>query len=211
MEITWLGHSSFLIEDSSGRKILTDPFDATVGYDLYRGKPDIITISHHHFDHDYVALMPQSAQKLDSPGVFNFDGIKITGISSFHDKSKGSKRGRNTIFIIEADGYRICHLGDLGYVLSTSEIESLGKIDVLMIPVGGVFTIDGAEAAKVSKAIGSHIILPIHYKTPAIDFELSGVDAFLSLMDDSEKIESNKLTLQGVLKGTNQVKVLKYK
>jgi L-ascorbate metabolism protein UlaG (beta-lactamase superfamily) len=211
MDITWLGHSSFLIEDSRGRKILTDPFDETVGYELYRGNPDIITISHHHFDHDYVALMPQSAQKLDSPGVFDFDGIKITGISTFHDKSKGSKRGRNTIFIMEADGYRICHLGDLGYVLSTSEIESLGKIDVLMIPVGGIFTIDAAEAEALSKAIGSSIILPMHYKTPAINFELSGVEAFLSRMEDVEKIESNKLTLQAVPKGSNQVKVLKYK
>lgn len=211
MEITWLGHSSFLIEDSKGRKILTDPFDETVGYALYRGKPDIITISHHHFDHDYVALMPQNVQKLDSPGVFNIDGIKITGISTFHDKSKGSKRGRNTIFIMEADGYRICHLGDLGYVLTPSEIESLGKIDVLMIPVGGVFTIDAAEAEALSKDIGSHIILPMHYKTPALNFELSGVEAFSSRMGDSEKIDSNKLTLQGVLKGSNQVKVLNYK
>jgi len=211
MEITWLGHSSFLIEDSSGRKILTDPFDETVGYDVYRGKPDIITISHHHFDHDYVALMPQSVQKLDSPGLFDFDGIKITGIPSFHDKSKGSKRGKNTIFIIEADGYRICHLGDLGYVLSASEIESLGKIDVLMIPVGGVFTIDAAEAEVLSKAIGSRIILPMHYKTPALNFELSGVEPFLSRMEDAEKTDSNKITLHGVLKGSSQVKVLKYK
>jgi L-ascorbate metabolism protein UlaG (beta-lactamase superfamily) len=210
MDITWLGHSSFLIEDSSGRKILTDPFDETVGYDLYRGKPDIITISHHHFDHDYVALMPQSIKKFDSPGVYDLDGIKITGIPSFHDKSKGSKRGKNTIFIIEADGYRICHLGDLGYVLSPSEIESLGRIDVLMIPVGGVFTIDGAEAALLSKSIGSHIILPMHYKTPAIDFEIDGVEPFLSLMDEAEKTGSSKLTLEGQLKGLNQVKLLEY-
>jgi L-ascorbate metabolism protein UlaG (beta-lactamase superfamily) len=210
MEITWLGHSSFLIEDLSVRKLLTDPFDETVGYDLYRGNPDIITISHHHFDHDYVALMPKGAKKIDSPGVFDFDGIKITGISTFHDKSKGSKRGRNTIFIMEMDGYRICHLGDLGYVLSESEIQSIGKIDVLMIPVGGIFTIDAAEAEAVSKAIGSHIILPMHYKTPALNFELSGVEAFLSRMGDVQKMDSNKFTLQGILKGSNQVKVLKY-
>lgn len=210
MDITWLGHSSFLIEDSSGRMILTDPFDETVGYDVYRGKPDLVTISHYHFDHCYVALLPKETPKLDSPGTFDFDGIKVTGLPSYHDKSKGSKRGKNTIFIIEADGYRICHLGDLGYVLSPSEIQSLGKIDVLMIPVGGVFTLDGAEAAKLSKAIGSHVILPMHYKTPAIDFEIAGVEGFLDLMDDSEKIDGNKLTLKGELKGLNQVKVLKY-
>lgn len=210
MDITWLGHSSFLIEDSSGRKILTDPFDETVGYDVFRGKPDLVTISHYHFDHGYVELLPKEALRVDSPGTYDFEGIKVTGIPSFHDKSKGSKRGRNTIFIIEADGYRICHLGDLGYVLSEPEIKSLGRIDVLMIPTGGVFTIDGAEAAKLSKAIGSHIILPMHYKTPAIDFKIAGVEGFLALMGDSEKIESNKLTLQGELKGLNQVKVLKY-
>ncbi|MBP1743493.1 MAG: beta-lactamase [Firmicutes bacterium] len=210
MDITWLGHSSFLIEDSSGRKILTDPFDETVGYDVYRGEPDLVTISHHHFDHGYVKLLPQKTRKLDSPGVFDFDGIRVTGIPSFHDKTKGSKRGKNTIFIIEADGYRLCHLGDLGYVLSAPEIESLGEIDVLMIPVGGVFTIDGAEAASLSKAIGSHIILPMHYKTPAIDFEIAGLEPFLSIMGGAEETDSSKLTLKGELKGLNQVKVLKY-
>jgi len=210
MDITWLGHSSFLLEDSKGRKILTDPFDETVGYDVYRGNPDIVTISHHHFDHGYVALLPETAKKLDSPGSYEFDGIRITGLPSFHDKSKGSKRGKNTIFIIEADGYRICHLGDLGYVLSAKEIESLGKLDVLMIPVGGVFTIDAAEAADLAKAVGSHIVLPMHFKTPAMDFEISGVEPFLSRMGDFEKVGGTKLTLQGELKGFNQVKVLEY-
>ncbi len=211
MYITWLGHSSFLIEDSKGRKILTDPFDETVGYDVYRGTPDIVTISHHHFDHGYVALLPREAKILDAPGSYEFDGIRITGLPSFHDKSEGSKRGRNTIFIIEADGYRVCHLGDLGYVLSEPEIKSLGKVDVLMIPVGGVFTIDSGEAAELAKAVGSHIILPMHYKTPAIDFEISGVEPFLSRMGDFEKVGSARLDLHGELKGFSKVKILEYK
>jgi L-ascorbate metabolism protein UlaG (beta-lactamase superfamily) len=210
MDITWLGHSSFLIEDSRGTKVLTDPFDETVGYPVYRGNPDIVTISHHHFDHGYTALLPKEARKLDSPGSYEIDGIRITGLPSFHDKSKGSKRGKNTIFIIEADGYRICHLGDLGYVLSEPEIRSLGKVDVLMIPVGGVFTIDAGEAAELAKAIGSRIVLPMHYKTPAIDFEISGVEPFLSRMGGFEKISGTRLTLEGELKGDSQVKVLDY-
>ncbi|MHC1720208.1 MAG: MBL fold metallo-hydrolase [Clostridiaceae bacterium] len=211
MEITWLGHSSFLIEDSKGRKILTDPFDETVGYEIYRGIPDLVTISHHHFDHDYVREIPGNVPKLDKPGAFNIGGIKVTGISSYHDEQKGAKRGKNTIFIIETDNYRICHLGDLGYVLSQSEIDALGKIDVLMIPIGGTFTIDGTEAAALAKSIGSHIVIPMHYKTPAIGFNITGPENFLKLMGDAEIIYSPKLRVEGELKGTNQIKILDYK
>jgi len=211
MEITWLGHSSFLIEDSKGRKILTDPFDETVGYEIYRGIPDVVTISHHHFDHDYIREIPDAVPKLDKPGAFNINGIKVTGIPSYHDKQKGAKRGKNTIFIIETDNYRICHLGDLGYVLTQPEIDSLGEVDVLMIPVGGTFTIDGTEAAELAKAIGSHLVIPMHYKTPDMDFNITGPENFLRLMGDAERTGSAKLTVEGELKGTNQIKILNYK
>jgi len=211
MEITWLGHSSFLIEDSKGRKILTDPFDETVGYEIYRGIPDLVTMSHHHFDHDYVREIPDNVPKLDEPGTFNIGDIKVTGIPSYHDGQKGAKRGKNTIFIIETDNYRICHLGDLGYVLTQPEINALGKIDVLMIPVGGTFTIDGSEAAALAKAIGSHLVIPMHYKTPVMNFNITGPENFLKLMEDIERIDSTKLKVEGQLKGTNQIKILNYK
>lgn len=212
MEITWLGHSSFLIENSRGKKILTDPFDKTVGYEIYKGVPDLVTISHHHFDHDYVKEIPEKVPKIDKPGYFEMDGIKVTGIKSYHDKQSGKKRGENVIFVIETDDLRICHLGDLGYVLSPSEIKSLGKIDILMIPVGGNFTIDAEEASFLAKSIQSHIVLPMHYKTSDIDFQIDGVDNFLHFMGNAEKINDVKLTVtKEDLKEINSVKILNYK
>lgn len=211
MEITWLGHSSFLIEDSKGKKILTDPFDESLGYDIFSGNADIVTISHHHFDHDYIKNITKNVPVIDKPGFFNYCDIPITGITSYHDKMKGAKRGENNIFIFQVDEYRICHLGDLGYILSNNEISKLGQIDILLIPVGGNYTIDGSEAAALSKAIHSHIVIPMHYKTPELSFQLDGLEDFLINMKNGEKIASNKFTINSKFIEYNQVKILDYK
>lgn len=211
MKITWLGHSSFLIEDSKGRKILTDPFDESLGYDEFKGDVDLVTISHHHFDHDYTKNIPLNIPVIDKSGFFNYSDIPITGIPSYHDKMKGAKRGEIIIFIFDVDGYKVCHLGDLGYVLSESEINKLGEIDVLLIPIGGNFTIDGREAAELSKAINCHLIIPMHYKTPDLSFPLDGLENFLINMKNAQKMESNSLKISGELKEYNQVKILDYK
>lgn len=210
MKITYLAHSSFILENSKGTKILTDPFDNTVGYKVFEGSVDIVTISHHHFDHDYIEKL-KCKNIIDKTGDFNFGDISITGIPSYHDKVKGAKRGKNIIFIIEMDNYRICHLGDLGYVLSENEISALGNIDVLFIPIGGNFTIDGKEAAKVSSAINPHITIPIHYKTPLLSFELDGLETFLKHIKNCENVGSSFLNLQGKLTCSNKVQILEYK
>jgi L-ascorbate metabolism protein UlaG (beta-lactamase superfamily) len=207
--ITWLGHSSFLIEDSKGRKILTDPFDESIGYKTFKGAVDLVTISHHHFDHDYTEKI-EYKNALDKAGFFNLCDISVTGIPSYHDKIKGAKRGENIIFIMDIDGYKICHLGDLGYVLSEKEILSLGHIDVLLIPIGGNYTINGKEASEVAKAIKSAIILPMHYKTPLLSFEIEGLEKFLTYMKNGEKIGSNKLIINGPLEDQNKVKILNW-
>ncbi|WP_446898257.1 MBL fold metallo-hydrolase [Clostridium sp. LBM24168] len=210
MKITYLAHSSFILESSNGTKILTDPFDTTIGYKIFEGDVDIVTISHHHFDHDYVEKI-KCKNIIDKTGHFNFENISITGIPSYHDKIKGAKRGKNTIFIIEIDNYRVCHLGDLGYVLSEDEVSALGSIDVLFIPVGGNFTIDGKEAAKVSSAINPHIVIPMHYKTPLLSFELDGLETFLKHMKNVENVSSNFLNLKEKLTCSNKVQILEYK
>ena len=210
MEITWLGHSSFLLEDSKGRKVLTDPFDETVGYDTFKGDVDVVTISHHHFDHSYIENIKYK-ESIDKVGFFYLCDIPITGIPSYHDKMLGAKRGENTIFIIEIDGYRICHLGDLGHTLSNEDIKQIGKIDLLLIPIGGNYTIDGKEAAEIAKAINSHIVLPMHYKTPLLSFQLEGLEDFLSYMKSGERIGGNKLSIEGPLEGFNKVAILDYK
>lgn len=210
MEITWLGHSSFFLEDSKGRKVLMDPFDESVGYPVFEGEVDIVTISHYHFDHSYTEKVKFS-HIADKAGFFYLCDIPVAGIPSYHDKMQGAKRGENMIFIVEMDGYRICHLGDLGYILSAEEIKNLGKVDILLIPIGGNYTIDGKEAAELAHSINSPLIIPMHYNTPLLSFELDGLENFLTYMKNGEKVGSNKLSIEGPLEGEKQVKILNYK
>ncbi|MDW8802448.1 MBL fold metallo-hydrolase [Clostridium sp. A1-XYC3] len=210
MEITWLGHSSFFIKDSKGRKILMDPFDESVGYDVFKGDVDVVTISHHHFDHDYLENVNYE-HSIDKAGFFYLSDIPVTGVPSYHDKVQGAKRGENIIFILTIDDYKVCHLGDLGYVLSQDDIEKIGKVDVLLIPIGGNYTLDGKEASQVAKLINSPLVIPMHYKTPMLSFELEGLESFLTYMKNGERVGSNKLTLEGPLEDINKVMILDYK
>jgi Predicted Zn-dependent hydrolases of the beta-lactamase fold len=210
MEITWLGHSSFLLEDSKGRKVLTDPFDKTVGYNTFTGEVDVVTISHHHFDHNYIEAIKYK-ESIDKVGFFYLCDIPISGIPSYHDKMLGAKRGENTIFVIDIDGYKICHLGDLGHSLSSEDIKQIGNVDILLIPIGGNYTIDGKEAAEIARSINSHIVIPMHYKTPILSFELEGLEDFLTYMKNGERINGNKLSIEGSLDGFNKVSILDYK
>jgi L-ascorbate metabolism protein UlaG (beta-lactamase superfamily) len=210
MEITWLGHSCFLLADSQGNKLITDPFDDTVGYDLYKDTADIVTISHHHFDHDYLDSIKGSPRVFDKAGVFNVNGIKIEGILSYHDKIQGTKRGENIIFIITIDGYKLCHLGDLGHLLNKTYLEKLVNLDVLFIPVGGNFTLNCEEASIVAKAINSHIVIPMHYKTEKIKFPLEGLEHFITYMKSGEKVNSTTLKISSKPQDTNIVKLLNY-
>lgn len=211
MEIKWLGHSSFLFTDSKGRRLLTDPFDNTVGYPVFEGDCDVVTISHQHFDHNYIDKVKDKAEIIDKVGDFYACDIPITGIHSYHDNVQGAKRGDNTIYIIQMDEYRICHLGDLGHMLSEEDIKKLGEIDILLIPVGGNFTIDGRQAAELALKIEPHMIMPMHYKTPSLSFPLDGAETFLRYMKNGEKLSGNTLKLEGSLSGKNEVKVLDYK
>ncbi|HEY8805631.1 MAG TPA: MBL fold metallo-hydrolase, partial [Clostridium sp.] len=208
MQITWLGHSSFLLEDSKCRKLLTDPFDTTVGYEVYKGNPDIVTISHKHFDHNYTKELPNSCKIIDKLGIFDLDDIYIKGIPSFHDKDKGAKRGDNIIFTYRMDGHSLCHLGDLGHTLTNDDIEAIGTVDILFVPVGGNYTIDGKEASEVAKKIDPKIIFPMHYKTSKVSLPLDGVETFLLHMKNASKIDSNTLIIDNEIKESLSVKIL---
>ena len=211
MNITWYGHSCFLIKDSKGRKLLTDPFDDSVGYECPNDSVDVITISHHHFDHDCTEKLPGSPVVLDKCGFFNLCDIPISGLPSYHDKDMGAKRGDNVIFVFQMDEFRLCHLGDLGHLLYSEDLDRIGKVDILFIPVGGNFTIDGAEAAQVAKAIDASIVIPMHYKTPALSFPLNGVEDFITKMKNGDKIPNPTLSIDCLPKAHNNVKVLSYK
>ncbi len=208
MDIKWLGHSSFLITDSRGIRLLTDPFNKTVGYPVFKSETDIVTISHQHFDHNYISEIKGKFQTVNKIGFFNVCDIPITGISAFHDNMKGAKRGEIIIYIFEIDGFRLCHLGDLGHVLDKDTLNKLGKIDVLFIPVGGNYTIDGKTASEVAKSINPHIIIPMHYKTLHHTFSIDGVEKFLTYMKNGEKLASSTLHIDKPLEGQNRVLLL---
>jgi L-ascorbate metabolism protein UlaG (beta-lactamase superfamily) len=210
MKITWLGHSCFLLEDSKGRTLLTDPFDASLGYEVYKGSPDIVTISHKHFDHNYTKELKGNCKIIDKVGMYNLDDIYIKGTPSYHDKDKGSKRGDNIIFTFRIDGYSLCHLGDLGHALTDDDITAIGDVDILFIPVGGNYTIDGKEASEITRKINPKIVLPMHYKTSSVSLPLDGVETFVMNMKNALKIDGNTLVINGEIKESMSVKILNY-
>lgn len=208
LKITWLGHSSFLITDSKNRLILTDPFNDQVGYKVYNGSADFATISHSHFDHSYIDEIKGKPTIINELGIHSFEDLNIIGFESYHDKKLGALRGKNIIFVIEVDNFRVCHLGDIGYVLSDDEVKALGNIDILFIPVGGNFTIDGKDAKKLCKKIHSHIIIPMHYKTELVNLSIDGVENFIRSIKNAERINSDTLYIDKKPVEINQVKLL---
>lgn len=183
MDIFYLGHSSFKLKGKDG-VVITDPFDPKkVGLKYSSNEADIVSISHEHEDHNAVSVVKGDPKVISGPGEYEIKGISILGFLTFHDSKNGEERGKNTIYIYEIDGIRICHLGDLGQKLSESLIESLGDIDVLMIPVGGIYTIDPTQAVEIVRNIEPSFILPMHYFVEGMDKETFGkmepVETFL--------------------------------
>lgn len=169
MDITYLGHSCFRIRGKE-KVVVTDPFDPDmVGLKLPKLTGDIVTISHDHQDHNRADLVTGVKKMINGPGEYEILGVSIIGISSFHDDKKGSLRGKNTIYIIEIDGLRITHLGDLGHTLGDSVLEDIGTIDVLMIPVGGEYTIGPEVAREIVRGIEPVFVIPMHYQTPGLN------------------------------------------
>jgi L-ascorbate metabolism protein UlaG (beta-lactamase superfamily) len=179
MKIVYNGHACFSIETSSGT-IVTDPFGEEIPYPVGRLKGDIVTVSHEHFDHNAIKRVEGNPHIIRNLGEYSFSGVKIKGVSAFHDKNRGKQRGQITIFVIEAEGMRLCHLGDLGELLNEEQIKAIGNIDILFVPTGGFFTIEPEEAQKVVKQINPYIAIPMHYRTNYIkDWNIKPIDTFL--------------------------------
>lgn len=200
MEITSLGHSSFRIKGKTAT-LVTDPFDSEmVGFPFPRHvSADIVTVSHEHKDHNAVNAIEGSPFVIQGPGEYEIKGVSVIGVSSYHDAEKGEKRGKNIIYRIEIDGISVVHLGDLGGTLSTSEIERLDGVDILMIPVGGDVTIDSTAAAALLSEIDPAIVIPMHYKTKKhnekIFGTLSPVSVFLKAIDKEDLQPQPKLSV----------------
>ncbi len=190
MKVKWLGHSAFLLTSDSGMRVLTDPYksgsyDGAVGYKPITEKADVVTASHQHDDHYCLEGLPEGYECVTEAGKHQAAGLSITGFKSYHDTTRGKDRGSNIIFVIEMDGIKVCHLGDLGHTLSDEEAGAIGKVDVLLIPVGGLYTIGPREAVDVMKALSPSVTIPMHFKTEALGFPLKPVDDFLSMAGDS--------------------------
>ncbi len=182
MKIEWMGHACFAITTEGGTRIVTDPFDETVGYPIPWGKADIVTVSHNHFDHNCWERM-NPARVVDKSGEYVIGDVRIFGIDSFHDDAQGTKRGTNVIFVIEADGKKVVHLGDLGHMLSDSQIAAIGKADAVMVPVGGTYTLTAAQAAEQVRALETEAIVPMHYSNQWCKFDITGITPFLHQMN----------------------------
>ncbi len=184
MEITLLGHASFRIKGKKAT-IVTDPFNSDmVGLKYPRQSADIVTVSHDHSDHNEVGNVSSVKKVIGGPGEYEILGASFIGISTYHDDKKGELRGKNTIYVIEVDGLRLAHLGDLGHKLSEKVLEMIGNIDILMIPVGGEYTIGPEAAVEVVRSIEPTITIPMHYQVrgmkPDLFNKLEKVDHFLS-------------------------------
>ncbi len=198
MTITWYGLSCFKITNQGGHlTIITDPFNKSIGLNPPRGSADIVTVSHEHDDHNNVKAISDNPFIINSPGEYEIQGIRIIGCSSFHDKKQGQERGINTIYLIEMDKIRICHLGDFGQPrLAEEQLEAVGQIDILIIPIGDTYTIGAAEAVKVAKQLEPHLIIPMHYKLPGLKIDLAGLGDFLKELGLNKKPAIDKLTIK---------------
>lgn len=178
MDITWLGHSCFKLKGSHAT-VITDPYSPEIGYSMGKTKARIVTVSHSHPGHSYAQGIGGEPKVVERPGEYEIGGVLIIGIATFHDKEGGKKRGKNTVYLLEIDEVSICHLGDLGHVLTGEQVEEIDDVDVLLLPVGGVATINAATAAEVVRQIEPKVVIPMHYKTPSLKMELDPVEKFL--------------------------------
>lgn len=199
MEIKYLGHASFFLKGKTG-VVITDPYDSYIGLKFPKIEADIVTISHHHEDHDRADLVLGSPLVIDIPGEYEKKGIRITGFSVFHDKKQGKERGKNTLFKIEIDGISLLHCGDLGHVLDDEVVEEIDGVDILLIPVGGFYTINAEEAMTIVRKIEPSIIIPMHYNHPKLNQEIFGkiapVTDFLEKMGVSQLAPIKKLSVK---------------
>ncbi|MGI6778517.1 MAG: MBL fold metallo-hydrolase [Acetivibrionales bacterium] len=212
MKIKWLGHSCFLITSESGVRMLTDPFDNTVGYELPKAEADIVTSSHNHFDHNHICVVKGNFKVVEKPGEFSEKGIGIKGVPTYHDKNGGKERGENIVYNFTIDGINVCHCGDLGHILTEEQVNGIGSVDILLLPVGGTFTIDAAEAKEVMEQLNPKVVIPMHYKTDVLDFPVDGVDKFLSIAGGGKKAGRQEIEIsKECLDEMHGIVVLEYK
>ncbi|MCX7911944.1 MAG: MBL fold metallo-hydrolase [Dehalococcoidales bacterium] len=210
MKIKYLAHASFLITSAGGVRIITDPYESAGGirHAPIRETADIVTVSHEHADHNHVASIRGNPAVVKQDATIK--GVKIRAIPVAHDEKGGGQRGKNTIFCLEVDGIRLCHCGDLGHILTEAQVKAIGAVDILMVPVGGFYTIDAGIASRVCDQLNPRIVLPMHYKTEKVDYPITGVEEFLKGKTGVVRAEGSELDISAdKLPRTRQIIVLR--
>ena len=185
MQITYYGHSCFCLTSSSGVTVLTDPF-TRVGYEMPKGlKADVVTVSHAHFDHNYTAGV-QTARIISKTGKYTEKDVEIVGFSTYHDEKKGALRGENTVFIIKMDGLIVCHFGDVGEPYSEKFAKACKGADVFLLPVGGTYTVNAAQAKEYVDELRPKRVIPMHFKPSDGALDIEGVEGFLRLFEEKD-------------------------
>jgi len=213
MKIKYFGHAAFELELAGGARFVIDPYTAgafgTLKYAAIEGNFDVAVVSHNHEDHVSRDVLSHCMKIVNKSGKVELGGVTIESLQTYHDESKGSSRGKNLISIIEAEGLRVAHLGDLGHRIAPKDFPMLKWMDVLMIPVGGHFTIDAATAAALAKSFEPKIVIPMHYLTPKADLPITPVGDFTKLMDVVETPGTSEIeVIKGTLPKTLTVVVL---
>lgn len=218
MKITYLGHATFLLESGPNR-ILIDPYDEKVGYPMPRVDATAVLVTHEHGDHNNLAMAGGTPRVIRGlvAGKWHtveetIDGVRIHSVPTYHDDTKGSQRGLNAVFVMEAEGLRVVHLGDLGHPLDDSTAEAIGRPDVLMIPVGGHYTIDAAQAHALATRLRPSIVIPMHYKTEVnAGWPIGTLDAFLASAHVSKRVGHAVTVEKSTLPRKTEVWVMNWK
>jgi L-ascorbate metabolism protein UlaG (beta-lactamase superfamily) len=210
MDITWLGHSCFRIKGKKAT-VITDPYSPELGYSLGKPVAHIVTISHQHLGHSYAQGIGGEPKVVSAPGEYEISNVLIIGVAAFHDDEKGGLRGKNNVYLIEIDELSICHLGDLGHALTDEQVDEIGNVDVLLVPVGGASTINGSKASAIVRQLEPKLVIPMHYRTPVMSRALEPVDSFLKEIGAHDIASQAKLSLnQSNLPASTQVIILEY-
>lgn len=211
MIISCIGHAEFLLELENGMRIVTDPYDASCGYPVTAVHAGVALVSHGHHDHSAVENLSGAPRIISAAGQYDLgDGVSLVAVEAFHDDAEGAKRGKTLLFNLFAEDLHVAHLGDLGHLPTRAQIEALGRVDVLMLPVGGYYTIDAAAAKETAELLGARVMLPMHYRTRAnADWPIAPVEDFTCLFDTPAEEVSLLRVAKGDLMCQPEVAVLR--
>ena len=198
MRVKWLGHSCFLITSKGGLRVITDPYavGGGINYSPIKETADVVVVSHGHDDHSNVSTVQGKPEVVKGDGIKTAKSVQFRGIATYHDAAQGKQRGLNTVFCFTIDDIKLCHLGDLGHVLSPEQVNEIGAVDILFVPVGGFYTIDAPVASQVCDQLKPKVVIPMHFKTPKCAYPIAGVEDFLKGKKGVRRVGDSEVDLE---------------